>query len=156
MSRHKIVDGKCTFGYGLSYTTFEYSNLKIKPTSSTSTTVTIDIKNTGHRAGDEVVQLYIKDEHSSVVRPFKEFKRFRRITLQPGEKKTVTFDLKKDAFAFYDEKTESWVVEPGDFNVMIGSSSEEIRVSMLLKLQETAHQISIFGCLKGICTDTEL
>jgi beta-glucosidase len=123
------------FGHGLSYTSFEYSNLKLKSISSSSATANVDIVNTGQQTGDEVVQLYIRDEYSSVVRPAMELKRFRRITLKPGEKKTVTFTLEKDAFAFYDEKTEEWIVEPGDFNIMIGSSSADIRISKMLTLK---------------------
>ncbi len=78
--------------------------------------------------------MYIHDEYSSVVRPMKELKSFGRITLAPGETKTVTFFLNKNAFEFYDEKTEGWIVEPGDFNIMVGSSSDDIRVSEILKL----------------------
>jgi len=123
------------FGHGLSYTSFEYSHLQITPTSSTSATVNIDITNTGDRAGDEVVQLYIHDEYSSVVRPIMELKRFQRITLEAGEKRTVAFTLEKDAFAFYDEKTEEWIVEPGDFKIMVGSSSADTRISKMLTLK---------------------
>jgi beta-glucosidase len=122
------------FGHGLSYTTFEYSNLEVSPTSSTSATATIDITNTGDRIGDEVVQIYIRDEYASVVRPERELKRFRRITLKPGEKQTLTFTLDKDAFAFYDEKTDGWIVEPGDFSILAGSSSSDIRISEMLTL----------------------
>jgi beta-glucosidase len=124
-----------SFGHGLSYTTFKYSHLQVTPTSSSSATVNIDITNTGDRTGDEIVQLYVRDEYSSVVRPTKELKRFQRITLKPGEKRTVTFKLEKDAFAFYDEKTEEWTIEPGDFNIMLGSSSADIRVSKMLTLK---------------------
>jgi len=123
------------FGHGLSYTSFEYSHLQVTPTSSTSATINIDIINTGERTGDEVVQLYVRDEYASVVRPKMELKRFRRITLKPDEKRTVTFILEKDAFAFYDEKTEEWTIEPGDFNIMIGSSSADIRISKMLTLK---------------------
>jgi len=123
------------FGHGLSYTSFEYSNLKLNPISSSSATASIDIVNTGQRTGDEVLQLYVRDEYSSVVRPTMELKRFQRITLKPGEKRTVTFKLEKDAFAFYDEETEEWIVEPGDFNIMIGSSSADIRILKLLTLK---------------------
>jgi beta-glucosidase len=69
------------------------------------------------------------------VRPTKELKRFRRIALKPGEKRTVTFTLEKDAFAFYDEKTEEWIVEPGEFKIMVGSSSADIRISKMLTLK---------------------
>lgn len=123
------------FGHGLSYTEFSYSNLQTQATSSTSATVSVDIQNTGPRAGEEVVQVYVRDEYSSVVRPIEELKRFRRIALRPGEIRTVTFELGKDAFAFYDVNTKDWVVEPGDFNIMIGSSSADIRSSKLLALK---------------------
>jgi beta-glucosidase len=123
------------FGHGLSYTTFVYSDLKVKPTSSYSATVSVDITNTGSREGDEVVQLYVQDEYCSVVRPLKELKRFKRITLKPGEKKTVSFTLGKDAFSFYDVKAKEWIVEPGDFNVMVGSSSADIRVLKKVSLE---------------------
>jgi beta-glucosidase len=123
------------FGHGLSYTSFQYSNLKLKPISSNSAAAAIDIVNTGKRTGDEVVQLYVRDDYSSVVRPALELKRFKRITLKPGEKKTVKFILEKDAFAFYDVKSKSWVVEPGTFTIMIGSSSADIRVSGILTLK---------------------
>jgi beta-glucosidase len=123
------------FGHGLSYTSFEYSHLQITPTSSTSASINIDIINTGERTGDEVVQLYVRDEYASVVRPKMELKRFRRITLKPDEKRTVTFILEKDAFALYDEKTKEWIVESGDFKIMVGSSSADIRISKMLTLK---------------------
>jgi beta-glucosidase len=123
------------FGHGLSYTSFKYSNLKLKPISSNSAAAAIDIVNTGKRTGDEVVQLYVSDDYSSVVRPAIELKRFKRITLKPGEKKTVKFILEKDAFAFYDVKSKSWVVEPGTFTIMVGSSSADIRISGILTLK---------------------
>ena len=123
------------FGHGLSYTTFSYTNLKAQATSSFSATISLDIQNTGDRAGDEVVQLYIGDEYCSVVRPRLELKRFRRLSLNPEENRTVTFTLAKDAFAFYDEKNKDWVVEPGDFKIMTGSSSEDIRIEQRLTLK---------------------
>ena len=124
------------FGYGLSYTTFEYSNLRVVPSSESPTlaTATVDVTNTGVRAGDEIVQLYVKDEYGSVVRPAMELKGFRRITLSPGETRTVTFSLDESAFAFYDEKTKSWIVEPGAFDIMIGSSSRDIRATTKIEL----------------------
>jgi len=133
--RHSPPGPLFPFGHGLSYTTFEYSNIQTKVTSSTSSVVSVDIKNTGRKKGDEVVQLYIHDEYSSVVRPIMELKRFERITLKPGEMMMVNFTLEKDAFAFYDERAADWVVEPGDFNIMIGSSSQDIRISKMLTLK---------------------
>jgi beta-glucosidase len=123
------------FGHGLSYTTFSYSDLQAHATSSTSANVSFFIKNSGDRPGDEVVQLYVRDEYASVARPAMELKRFQRITLKPGETGTVIFKLDKDVFAFYDEKIDDWVVEPGDFTIMIGSSSEDIRISKLVTLK---------------------
>jgi beta-glucosidase len=124
------------FGHGMSYTTFVYSDLHVSPTSSESATISIDITNTGDRTGDEVVQIYVRDEYASVVRPDRELKGFQRITLHPGEKRTLTFNLDKDALAFYDENTDKWIVEPGEFTILAGSSSSDIRISKQLTLEE--------------------
>ncbi len=118
------------FGYGLSYTRFEYANLSFsaKETGVRGTIeVSADITNAGNRAGDEVVQLYINDPVASVTRPVKELKGFRKISLQPGEKKTVKFSLTPDELSIYDSNMVRRV-EPGIFNVMVGSSSEQIRL----------------------------
>jgi beta-glucosidase len=118
------------FGYGLSYTEFEYANLKIEPqTGGVGSTVHVsaDIKNTGTRAGTEVVQLYIHDVISSVVVPVKELRGFERVTLQPGETKTVSFTLTPEHLALLDRHLE-WVVEPGSFEIMVGHSSKDIRL----------------------------
>lgn len=115
------------FGFGLSYTEFEYSNLQIsKPTITTNenTTITIDVKNAGKLAGDEIVQIYIRDEVSSITRPVKELKDFKRITLKPGETKTVSFTVTPDKLKFYDINMKE-VVEPGEFTIMVGPSSEK-------------------------------
>ena len=117
------------FGFGLSYTTFEYSNFKITPEKQMAagiTEVTVDIKNTGQVAGDEIVQLYISDEVSSVIRFEKELRGFERITLAPGETKNVHFTLSPEELQMLDRNME-WVVEPGWFKVMVGSSSVDIR-----------------------------
>jgi len=124
------------FGHGLSYTTFSFSNLQVRASSSTSAIVSVAIQNTGPRAGEEVVQLYVRDEYSSVVRPIKELKEFRRISLEPGEKRTVTFELEKGAFGFYDVDTKAWIVEPGSFEIMAGSSSHDIRAAVSLELSK--------------------
>jgi len=118
------------FGYGLSYTTFEYSNLKINPATTGSEgdiLISLDIKNTGGRAGAEVVQLYIRDVISSVNTPVKELQGFEKIILNPGEMKKVEFKLKPEQLAFIDQNLK-WIVEPGIFSVMVGSSSENIRL----------------------------
>ena len=117
------------FGEGLSYTQFEYSNLKltestVKPDGTIQASV--DIQNTGPRAGDEVVQLYTHAEKSSVVTPEKALRAFKRITLKPGEKQTVTFNVPASKLAFWDEKTHAFVVEAGNYDVMIGTSSEQL------------------------------
>jgi len=119
------------FGHGLSYTEFKYANLKVTPKTIPATgtvTVSVEVKNIGKRAGDEVVQLYVHDVASSVKRPVKELRGFDRISLKPGEKQTVTFKLPGEKLAFWDEKTHGFVVEPGAFDVLVGSSSEAIRL----------------------------
>nr|WP_319511977.1 glycoside hydrolase family 3 N-terminal domain-containing protein [uncultured Draconibacterium sp.] len=116
------------FGYGLSYTTFEYSNLKISSptiTKEDSVEVSVDVTNTGSRRGAEVVQLYIRDEYSSVTRPVKELKGFEKLWLEPGQTQTVTFAITPDLLAFYDGNM-NWVVEPGDFSIMVGTSSDNV------------------------------
>jgi beta-glucosidase len=118
------------FGFGLSYTSFEYSNLQITPEEigpGGEVYVSVDVKNTGKRDGNEVVQLYIDDELSSMSRPVKELKGFEKINLAAGEKKTVKFKLTPEDLSFLDKNLEP-VVEPGMFKVMVGSSSENIRL----------------------------
>ncbi len=122
-----------SFGHGLSYTTFRIDNLGVAPAKigpGGRATVTADVANTGARAGDEVVQLYIRDRVSSVTRPSRELRGFQRVGLAPGEKKTVTFTLGPEALALYDE----WmvrVVEPGLFDVMVGSSLDSLTTATL-------------------------
>ena len=116
------------FGFGLSYTTFKHANLKIQPQSvraGESAQVTVDVTNTGKIAGDEVVQLYIRDEVASVARPPLQLKGFQRVHLQPGETKTVAFTIGHNELCFYG-LDEEWIVEPGDFTIMIGRSSRDI------------------------------
>ncbi|HEY4064880.1 MAG TPA: glycoside hydrolase family 3 N-terminal domain-containing protein [Puia sp.] len=118
------------FGYGLSYTSFSYSNLVVTPEQQRTqgeVSVSVDVTNTGSRKGDEVVQLYIKDEVSSVTVYETQLRGFERVSLQPGEKKTVHFTLHPDDLALLD-KNNVWLVEPGVFQVLIGSSSEDIRL----------------------------
>jgi beta-glucosidase len=118
------------FGHGLSYTSFEYSDLEISPAQippAGQVTISLKVKNVGDREGDEVVQLYVRDVVASTVRPVKELKGFKRVALKPGEGKKVTFKLSADQLAFYDRDVKL-VVEPGTFEVMVGGSSEEIRL----------------------------
>ena len=118
------------FGYGLSYTTFEYSDLKFSQKEITvdgKATVSCKIKNTGDVVGDEVVQLYIRDLLASVSQPIIALKGFMKISLQPGETKEVTFDITPEMLQILD-KDMKWLVEPGDFRIMIGASSKDIRL----------------------------
>ena len=113
------------FGYGLSYTTFAVENVRLEDATIArdgATRVLADVTNTGARAGTEVVQLYVRDRVSSVTRPVKELKGFARVALRPGETQTVALDITPDRLAFYDVNMD-FVVEPGDFDVMVGTSS---------------------------------
>jgi beta-glucosidase len=119
------------FGHGLSYTTFEYSDLKVSPAevgASQPVTVSLSVKNAGSVAGAEVVQIYVADRESSLDRPVKELKAFGRVMLEPGETRSVTFTLNRDAMSFYDDTKKDWVAEPGVFEVYAGSSSRDIRL----------------------------
>jgi len=113
------------FGFGLSYTTFEISNVRLSKKRirrDGKTSVLADVTNTGKREGTEVVQMYIRDVVSSVTRPVKELKGFRKVTLKPGETKTVEIEITPELLAFYDINMK-YVVEPGDFEIMVGNSS---------------------------------
>jgi beta-glucosidase len=115
------------FGFGLGYTTFKLENVRLEKKSIArkgSTRVWVDVTNTGRRAGTEVAQLYVRDLVSSVTRPVKELKGFQKVKLQPGETKTVTFDLTPESLAFYDLDM-NYVVEPGEFEIMVGNSSRD-------------------------------
>jgi Fibronectin type III-like domain len=126
------------FGFGLSYTTFAYSNLKISPAQigvAGEARVSVTVTNTGKRAGDEIVQLYIRDLVSSVTRPIMELKGFKRISLAPGESKTVEFVITHDKLSFLDLHMKS-VVEPGWFDIMVGTSSvkyETVKLEVVAK-----------------------
>lgn len=119
------------FGHGLSYTTFRYSGLRVSPSQASrdgSVSVSVQVENTGTRAGAEVVQLYVHDQEASVKRPSKELRGFQRVELSPKEKRAVTFTLPAADLAFYDEKTKQFVVEAGGFDILVGASSEDIRL----------------------------
>lgn len=125
------------FGFGLSYTTFTYSNLQISPKQiapNGKVEVSVDVENSGGRIGDEVVQLYLHDPLASVTRPVKELKGFKRISLAPNEKKTVTFELTKKELEFLDARMK-YVVEPGTIEVMMGSSSDDIRAKSSFEIK---------------------
>lgn len=120
------------FGYGLSYTTFKHSDLKIDKKNikeNETVKISLNVQNTGERAGAEIVQLYVQDIKASVERPVKELKGFKKLYLKPGEKKETSFELDKSALSFYDIVSKDWVAEKGKFKVLIGSSSKDIRLS---------------------------
>ena len=136
----KKMDVLFPFGYGLSYTTFEYSNLVVNSESITdqdTVKVSVDVKNTGNMAGKEIVQLYVADKVSTVIRPVKELKEFAKVELQPGETKTVTFELGKRAFAYWNIEIHDWHVESGEFELLIGKSSRDIVVSKTIQVTGT-------------------
>ncbi|MEN9562291.1 MAG: hypothetical protein RIR73_535, partial [Chloroflexota bacterium] len=115
------------FGFGLSYTTFEFSNLKIsseKIKAGASLTVSVDVTNTGKVAGDEVAQLYIHQKYGTDTRPIRELKGFERITLQPGEKKTVTFNLGANELTYWSTNAGKWIQDPASFDLWAGSDSQ--------------------------------
>ena len=130
----KKVNPQFPFGHGLSYTTFAFDNLEVQAVNKTAT-VKLNVKNTGSMAGSEVVQVYVKDEVSSVERPEKELKAFQKVFLQPGESKTVELTLDEASFQYYDEKAGKFVLEPGVFTILIGSSSREIKLTGSIDLK---------------------
>ena len=118
------------FGHGLSYTTFAYANLRLSADTlapGETLTVTIDVTNSGPRAGQEVVQLYVRDPRATLARPEKELKGFAKVALEPGETQTVSLSLDMRALAFYDDARAAWVAEAGEFEVLVGASSANIR-----------------------------
>ena len=118
------------FGYGLSYTNFDYSDFKITPSvrGDRPVEVSLRVRNSGSRKGAEVVELYVHDGHSSVDRPINELKGFRRVELAPGETKSVTFSLDRSAMSYFSTTKKDWVAEPGQFDVLVGASSRDIRL----------------------------
>ena len=136
----KQIEPLFPFGYGLSYTKFDYSGLRLVAGSDPKgpvVTAEFEITNTGDRAGAEVAQLYVHQEKPSLPRPPKELKGFRKVTLNPGEKKTVSIALDRRAFAFYDPARAGWAAEADDFRLEVGSSSRDIRLQGALHLGET-------------------
>ena len=128
------------FGFGLSYTTFSYSNARLSSSSFKDVEglkVSVDITNTGKVAGKEVVQVYVHDHNSSLERPVKELKGFAKVELQPGQTKTVTVILDFRAFAFYHPEHKQWITEDGEFDILIGASALDIRERLVVKLEST-------------------
>jgi beta-glucosidase len=125
------------FGFGLSYTTFEYTNLSIDQDTleaDGAVGISVDVKNTGTRLGDEVVQLYVRHVNSKVERPRKELKAFGRVTLAPGETRTVALALPTSRLAYWDIGRHSWSVEADEVELQLGSSSADIRLTTTLRV----------------------
>jgi len=128
------------FGYGLSYTTFAYGNPTVSAQAFKDVdglTVTVDVTNTGRVAGKEIVQVYVHDQKSGLVRPSKELKGFAKVELQPGETKTVSIPLDFRAFAYYHPKYKQWITETGDFDLLIAASAADIRQTLTVTLEST-------------------
>ena len=128
------------FGFGLSYTTFSYSPLRLSAqqiSPGDTLQVSVDVTNTGQRAGKEIVQFYVHDEQASLQRPEKELKGFAKVQLEPGERKTVTLPFARNALAYYDDLTHEWVAEAGEFEVLVGASSQDIRATATFTLTAT-------------------
>jgi beta-glucosidase len=131
------------FGYGLSYTTFKYDNLKVTPVPAAATDapdaphyeVSFDVKNTGAREGADVAQVYVGDAHARVRRPAKELKGFAKISLRPGESRRVTVRLDRRSFSYYDAESKQWRYDPGDFDILVGRSSEQIELRGKVKME---------------------
>ncbi len=122
------VEPAFAFGHGLSYTSFDYSNLAVDQKDAV-VTLSLDVSNTGQMAGADVVQVYVKDDESALERPDKELKAFQKVVLEPGASTRVTVELGEDAFKYYDETQKQWVLEPGTFTLAIGRSSRDIRLT---------------------------
>lgn len=123
-----------SFGYGLSYSTFEYSNLKVTQQAPLHFEISFDVENTGKYDGEEVAQLYIRDEYASVVRALRQLKHFKRFFLKQGEKKTIVFTLVEEDLSIINQKMER-IVEPGSFQLMIGAASDDIRLSKTISVK---------------------
>lgn len=132
------------FGFGLSYTTFEYSDIKLDKTSMNddeTLKVTFTVKNTGAVAGYEIAQLYVADKESTIYRPVKELKGFKKVWLEPGESKEVEITLCKRAFAFYNVNINDWCVESGEFDILVGASSADIKLTATVTVNGTTENI---------------
>lgn len=128
------------FGHGLSYTTFEYGNLELSQNTmrdDETLKVSVEVTNTGNRSGKEIVQLYVRDIESSVIRPDKELKGFAKVELQPGETRTVHFELDKSAFSYYNTAIKDWHAESGEYRILIGKSSREILLEAPIGIEST-------------------
>ncbi len=123
------------FGYGLSYTRFQYRNLKVKKDRGGIFNVQVEVTNSGKMAGHDTIQCYVKDVKASLTRPVKELKGFVKIFLKPGETKTAAIELNRESFMFYKPKAKKWILEPGQFEILIGVSSQDIRLKKTIKVR---------------------
>jgi beta-glucosidase len=131
----KQIEPLFPFGYGLSYTTFAISDLKLSTSSmhaGDTLTATANVANTGKVEGAEVVQLYVGDPSASLPRPSHELKGFEKVSLKPGEKKAVTFTLHPRDFSYWDEKTNNWKIDPGAFSILVGNSSRNLSLQEMV------------------------
>jgi beta-glucosidase len=136
----KEIPVQFPFGYGLSYTSFTYSNARLSSTSIKDTegvTISVDITNTGKVAGKEIVQVYVHDKKSTLIRPQKELKGFTKVALDPGQTKTVSIQLDFSSFAYYHPDHDRWITESGEFEILVGSSSRNIQSKLELSLEST-------------------
>jgi beta-glucosidase len=130
----KKIEPAFPFGFGLSFTTFAYSDLTTNANPDGSASVRVKVSNTGKRAGDEVVEVYVAPPKESVPRPPKELKGFARVSLGPGESKEVSVSLEPRSFAFWDDRAKDWAVEAGPYEVLVGASSRDIRLKQTLNV----------------------
>ena len=134
----KDIPVQYPFGYGLSYTTFELSGASLSRNTvkaGSEVKVKVSVKNTGDKAGAEVVQLYVNDAEASVERPVRELKGFQKVYLQPGESRQLSFTLTPADLSFFDAQAHAWKLESGDFHILIGNSSEDLPIDLLLRVK---------------------
>lgn len=135
----KNIEPQFPFGFGLSYTKFDYSDLKLVQSENAGRnfllTYSVKVRNSGSRAGADVVQIYVHDDHSKIDRPAHELKAFHRVELRPGETKTIEFTLNRSSLSYWDPATKEWQADPGTFEIQLGSSSRDIRLRAPFKLQ---------------------
>ncbi|HMH13898.1 MAG TPA: glycoside hydrolase family 3 C-terminal domain-containing protein [Edaphobacter sp.] len=140
---HNKIKPLYPFGYGLSYTTFKFSNLSVTP-DATHATVAFDITNTGDRPGADVAQVYVSDDHAKIARPAKELKGFEKVALQPGETKHVSIELDSRSFAYYDAQAKKWNIAPGKFGILVGDSSSSLDLKGSVEVTKDAASTATF------------
>lgn len=136
----KEMDVLFPFGYGLSYTTFDYANLRVSSKTFKDVdglSVSVDVTNTGDVTGKEIVQIYVHDHRAKLARPYKELKGFAKVELKPGETKTVAITLDERAFAYYDRAYQQWITESGEFDIMVGRSAADICLTETVRMEST-------------------